>query len=290
MGTAGATNSAVTIGTGTGFSANVNTNKEYDIKVGPSLTALATLMTGATSGLIKKTAADTYALDTTNYYHSGNLTSLKNPNALTITAPLSGTSYDGSSAVTINLADGYGDTKNPYASKTAKYFLAAPNAAAGVPDFRAILASDIPTLNQNTTGSAGSLTKSLTIKSGGGTVEGTSMYTFNGAADKSINLVGGTNITIDNTAGTLTFNTPTPATPTLQTVTAAGATSDKALTLSNATPLTLSAAASSIQFGNTATRTANLFTDATVNAATKTINIGTGGVSGSTTEINMGTQ
>lgn len=41
-------------------------------------------------------------------------------------------------------------------SKTAKYFYAAPNGADGVPVFRAIVASDIPTLNQNTTGSAGS--------------------------------------------------------------------------------------------------------------------------------------
>jgi hypothetical protein len=44
------------------------------------------------------------------------------------------------------------------ASQTAKYFYAAPNATAGVPAFRAVVASDIPTLNQNTTGSAGSCT------------------------------------------------------------------------------------------------------------------------------------
>ena len=47
-------------------------------------------------------------------------------------------------------ATGYGDTLNPYASKTANYFLAAPNGSAGVPTFRAVVAADIPTLNQNT--------------------------------------------------------------------------------------------------------------------------------------------
>ena len=48
-------------------------------------------------------------------------------------------------------------------SQTAKTFLAAPNAANGVPTFRAIVASDIPTLNQSTTGSAATLTTGRTI-------------------------------------------------------------------------------------------------------------------------------
>lgn len=41
-----------------------------------------------------------------------------------------------------------------FASQTANFFFAAPNGGAGVPSFRAIVAADIPTLNQNTTGSA----------------------------------------------------------------------------------------------------------------------------------------
>jgi hypothetical protein len=85
-------------------------------------------------------------------------------NSLTISSPLSGTSYNGSAAVSIGLASGYGDTQNPYASKTANYILAAPNGSAGVPTFRAIVAADIPTLNQNTTGTAGSTT---TVTTGG---------------------------------------------------------------------------------------------------------------------------
>jgi hypothetical protein len=69
----------------------------------------------------------------------------------------------GGATPAISLASGYGDTQNPYASKTAKHFLAAPNAANGVPSFRAIVASDIPTLNQNTTGSAATLTTTRTL-------------------------------------------------------------------------------------------------------------------------------
>ena len=48
---------------------------------------------------------------------------------------------------TISLADGYGDTKNPYGSKTKNYVLAAPSNAAGAPTFRALTAADIPNLN-----------------------------------------------------------------------------------------------------------------------------------------------
>lgn len=47
---------------------------------------------------------------------------------------------------TISLADGYGDTKNPYASKTANYILAAPNGSNGAPTFRALVAADLPTV------------------------------------------------------------------------------------------------------------------------------------------------
>lgn len=74
MGTAGATNTTVTVGTGTGFTANSSSTATYDIKVGPALTALATLMTTAGVGFIKRGAtADTYTIDTSTYL-TGNQT------------------------------------------------------------------------------------------------------------------------------------------------------------------------------------------------------------------------
>jgi hypothetical protein len=97
--------------------------------------------------------------------------------AITIAATNSGTvtSVTGTSPVVssggatpaISLASSYGDTQNPYASKTANYVLAAPNGSAGVPTFRAIVASDIPTLNQNTTGTAANVTGTVAIANGG---------------------------------------------------------------------------------------------------------------------------
>ena len=108
-----------------------------------------------------------------------------------------------------------GTLTGTWASKTAKTFFAAPNASAGTPSFRAIVASDIPLLNQSTTGQAGSVANSLIIKSDSGTVEGTSQYTFNGSASKTLNLLSGTNVTITEGIGTLTFSSPTPGDGTL---------------------------------------------------------------------------
>jgi len=63
-----------------------------------------------------------------------------------------------------------------FASQIANTVLAAPSGIAGVPTFRTLVASDIPILNQNTTGSAASLTtaRTLTIGSTGKTFNGTS--------------------------------------------------------------------------------------------------------------------
>lgn len=83
---------------------------------------------------------------------------------------VSGTSpvvSSGGATPAISLAASYGDTQNPYASKTANFVLAAPNGSAGVPTFRAIVAADIPTLNQNTTGTASNVTGTVAIANGG---------------------------------------------------------------------------------------------------------------------------
>lgn len=53
------------------------------------------------------------------------------------------TEQTGSLNTTISLADNYGDTKNPYASKTKNYILAAPSNNNGVPTFRSLTAADL---------------------------------------------------------------------------------------------------------------------------------------------------
>ena len=117
------------------------------------LTSIAGL--AGTSGLLKKTATNTWTLDTAAY-----TTNLGTVTGVTGTAPVVSS---GGVAPAISLAVGYGDTLNPFASKTANYVLAAPSGSAGAPTFRAITAADIPVLNQTTTGSAATLTTGRTL-------------------------------------------------------------------------------------------------------------------------------
>ena len=53
---------------------------------------------------------------------------------------------------------GSGTLTATFNSETANTFFAAPNGSAGTPTFRALVAADVPTLNQNTTGTAASVT------------------------------------------------------------------------------------------------------------------------------------
>jgi hypothetical protein len=76
------------------------------------------------------------------------------------TGTVSGLSLSGTVTTSGNLTLGGTLAVLPsnFASQTANTFLAAPNGSAGVPTFRAVAAADIPTLNQNTTGSAATFT------------------------------------------------------------------------------------------------------------------------------------
>jgi hypothetical protein len=124
----------------------------------------------------------------------------------------------GGTTPAISLASGYGDTQNPYASKTANFVLAAPNGAAGVPTFRAVVAADIPTLNQNTTGTAANVTASsnstLTtlsslslpgsqvsgnISGNAANVTGIVAVANGGSGTATPSIVAGTNVTVTGT-------------------------------------------------------------------------------------------
>ena len=119
------------------------------------------------------------------------------------TAPVSVAT--GTTTPVISLATGYGDTQNPYASKTANYFLAAPNGSAGAPTFRAIVAADIPTLNQNTTGSSGSCTgNAATVTNGFYTTSSFYLGTTSIAVNRASASQSLTGISIDGNAGTVT--------------------------------------------------------------------------------------
>ena len=84
--------------------------------------------------------------------------------SVTGTAPINVTTTLGNANV--SLASGYGDTQNPYASKTANYVLASPNGSSGTPTFRALVAADIPALSYAPTTGSTSITTLGTITTG----------------------------------------------------------------------------------------------------------------------------
>lgn len=110
------------------------------------------------------------------------------------TGTVSGLTLSGTVTVSGNLTLGgtLAVTAANFASQTAATFLAAPNGAAGVPTFRTIVAADIPTLNQSTTGSAATLTTGRTIAMTGD-VAWTSAA-FNGSGNVTGTSTIGTNV------------------------------------------------------------------------------------------------
>jgi hypothetical protein len=86
------------------------------------------------------------------------------------TGTVSGLSLSGTVTSTGNLTLGGTLTvaASNFSSQTANTFLAAPNGSSGTPTFRTIVAADVPTLNQNTSGTASNIT-AFTINQSVGT-------------------------------------------------------------------------------------------------------------------------
>ena len=102
-----------------------------------------------TTGLLKKTATNTWTLDTSDYVTSSGITSV----TIGATSPVqssTSTAQNGSSAsTTISLKDAYGDTKNPYGAKAKNLVLAGPSSGSNAaPTFRALVAADIPDISE----------------------------------------------------------------------------------------------------------------------------------------------
>jgi hypothetical protein len=161
----------------------------------------------------------------------------------------------GGATPAISLDTAYGDTQNPYASKTANYFLAAPNGSSGVPTFRAMIAADVPTLNQNTTGTASNVTGTVAVANGG---TGLTTTPTNGALDigngtgfTRTTLTAGTNVSITNASGAITINSTNPG----GTVTSVAATVPSFLSVSGS-PIT-SSGTLAISYSGTALPIAN---------------------------------
>jgi hypothetical protein len=165
---------AVSVGTVTSVSA---------LTLGTTGTDLSSTIANSTTTPVITLNVPTASATNRGVLSSTDWTTFNNKGSGTVTS-VTGTSpvvSSGGATPAISLATAYGDTLNPYASKTANYVLAAPNGSAGVPTFRAIVAADIPTLNQNTTGTASNVTGTVAIANGG-TGQTTAISAFNALA------------------------------------------------------------------------------------------------------------
>ena len=143
-------------------SSNTLTNKLMSTGSTWQGTAVAVLYggTGATTAAGALTNLGAYASSNPSGYttNTGTVTSVGG------TGTVSGLSLSGTVTTTGNLTLGgtLAVTASNFASQTANTILAAPSGSAGVPTFRALTTVDIPTLNQNTTGSAASVSGTTT--------------------------------------------------------------------------------------------------------------------------------
>jgi hypothetical protein len=210
--------------------------------------------------------------------------------AITISTSITGLLKGNGTAISAAIAGT--DYFIPFGSQSANTIYAAPNAASGVPSFRALVASDIPTLNQNTTGSAARLTVARNING----------QPFDGSADISVTVPASTGITglagsmatflttassasllntlTDETGtGLLVFNNgPALTSPDISTSITTPTTGTFALINTGATTVNFAGAATAITVGNATSATL------TLNAGT----IATGQTSGTLALFNTG--
>jgi hypothetical protein len=166
---------AIGAGTGAGSVTSVNASGGTGISVtgGPITTSgTLTITNTAPDQVVSLTGAGTTSISgtypnftiTSNDAYGGTVTSVATSgtvSGLTLTGgPITTTG-------TITLGGTLAVTPSNFASQTANTFLAAPNGLSGTPTFRAVVAADIPTLNQNTTGTASNVTGTVAIANGG---------------------------------------------------------------------------------------------------------------------------
>jgi hypothetical protein len=196
---------AIGAGTGAGSVTSVNATGGTGISVsgGPITTSgTLTITNTAPDQVVSLTGAGTTAVTgtypnftiTSTDAYTGTVTSVATSgtvSGLTLTGgPITTTG-------TITLGGTLAVTPSNFSSQTANTFLAAPNGSAGTPTFRAIVAADVPTLNQNTTGTASNVTGTVAIANGGSgqTTAQTAMNAFAGATTSGSYLRGnGTNV------------------------------------------------------------------------------------------------
>lgn len=174
------------------------------------------LLIGNTTGntLAKATLTAGSGISITN--GSGTITIASSSSGGTVTSV--GLSLPSFITVTNSPVTGSGTLTGTLATQSPNLVFAGPSSGGAVaPTFRSLVSTDIPTLNQNTTGSAGSVTSAVTFDTSGGAAAGT---TYNGSAARTISYstVGAFPATATTGSGNVVLSTsPTLVTPALGT-------------------------------------------------------------------------
>ena len=107
------------------------------------------ITTASTSANLPTSAAVASFVEGKGYVTSSGVTSVRVQATSPVVSSVN-TEQTSSLNTTISLADAYGDTKNPYGTKTANYVLAGPaSGSAAAPSFRALVAADIPNISKS---------------------------------------------------------------------------------------------------------------------------------------------
>jgi hypothetical protein len=191
---------------------------------------------GYTTGSITLTSSD--IAEGTNLYFNNTRVRSAVDGFLSGDAPISYNSSTGKISITqaTTNSNGYlsstdwnsfNNKQNSFGNQTANTFYAGPNAISGAPSFRAIVAEDIPTLNQNTTGNAATADALSTAR----TINGIG---FNGTSNISILANTPYNLTFNNSgngiASGVSFNGASSSTISYNTIGAAPSVGSSAIT------------------------------------------------------------
>jgi hypothetical protein len=166
----------LTYSTTSGYWKNTNLAAGTGISVGNAASGVITVTNSAPDQTVSLTAST--GISVTGTYPSFTITNTSPSSGGTVTS-VTGTSpvvSSGGNTPAISMpaattsVNGYltstdwttfNGKQAAFGSQTANYFYAAPNGSAGSPTFRAVVAADIPTLNQNTSGNAGTVTNGV---------------------------------------------------------------------------------------------------------------------------------
>lgn len=277
-------------GTGTVTSVNLTAGTGISVSGGPITTSGSiTVVNTAPDQVVSLTGAGTTVVTGSypNFTITSNDSTVGTVTSVSGTGAVSGLTLTGTvtTSGSLTLGGTLAVVPSDFASQTANTFLAAPNGAPGAPTFRAIVAADVPTLNQNTTGTAANVTGIVAVANGG---TGLSSTPANGAIDigngtgfTRTTLTAGTNVSITNGAGAIIINATDQFVGTVTSVSGTGTVNGITLTgtVTSSGSLTLGGTLSGVSLTTQVSGTlpvANGGTNATATPAAGAVAYGTG--------------